>query len=122
MINLGTNDFKGTEANNLTDAVDASTLGQHLQSLLEAASGIPHVMLVNIWANTKLAPTTMKNVADTPSQYADATSAAGVTLINWAKRARENIGLIGDDGVHDSGDGEATRVNLITSAVSSNCG
>ena len=115
VINLGTNDVKN-------DAVSADELTGRLQNLLDSTGDVAHVMLVNIWANTALAPSTMKNVSDTISSYQQAVESAGnVSLVKWAQQARAKPGLVGDDGVHDTGDGEMVRTQLITAAVSANC-
>jgi len=115
VINLGTNDVKN-------DAVSADELTGRLADLLDNTGDVAHVVLVNIWANTALAPSTMKNVSDTISSYQQAVESAGnVSLVEWAQQARGNPGLVGDDGVHDTSDGEMVRTQLITEAVSANC-
>ena len=116
VLNLGTNDVKN-------DGVTAVELESRLESLLAATSDIAHVMVVDIWANTDLAPSTMSDVSSTVAVYPQAVEATGKgTVISWAAQARNNPGLVGDDGVHDSSDGESVRTGLIADAVVSHCG
>jgi len=116
VLNLGTNDVKN-------DGVSANELESRLENLLDAMSGISHVMLVDIWANTDLAPSTMSDVSSTVAMYPQAVEATGRgTVISWAAQARTSPGLVGDDGVHDSFEGEGVRTGLIADAVMSHCG
>jgi len=116
VLNLGTNDVKN-------EAASPSALQSNLVSLIGAAGGIAHVMLVNIWAITAVAPTTMKDVDQTLDSYRNAVAEAGKgRVIPWAEQARDNPGFIGDDGVHDTNDGSALRTQLIADAVASQCG
>ena len=116
VLNLGTNDVKN-------DGVSTTELESRLENLLAATSDIAHVMLLDIWANTDLAPSTMSDVSSTVAMYPQAVEATGKgTVISWAAQARSNPGLVGDDGVHDSSEGEGVRTGLIADAVVSHCG
>lgn len=123
VVNLGTNDLKGTTANGLDDAVSPSVVQERLTSLLDAASAIPHVVVVDVAANTSNAPSTMKRVGELVGIYADVTSSYdNVTLAPWSAYVSEHPDSIGSDGIHDSGSGSQARASVIADAVKSACG
>ena len=116
VVNLGTNDVKN-------EAASADELRRRLAVLLRATRDIPHVLLVDLWANTAIAPSTMAGIADTVTSYPMAAADAGTgTVITWSDQARSRPDLVGPDGVHDSAAGEQVRAELVADAVSSSCG
>lgn len=122
VINLGTNDLKGTTANGLADAVPLTTVGDRLQSILLGSADITHVFAVDIAADLSLAPSTMADVDDAPQVWQNAVSATGVgEAIPWSASTKADPGLIGSDGIHDSGSGQQTRAQIIADAVAPYC-
>lgn len=122
VINLGTNDLKGTTANGLADAVPLSTVDQRLVGLLQSVSDIPHVFAVDIAANLNSAPSTMSEVLQAPEVWRNAVGQTGVgEVIPWASNTQSNPGLIGADGIHDSDAGVALRAGLIAQSVARYC-
>ena len=122
VINLGTNDLKGTTANGLADAVPLTTVRERLESILLGAADITHVFAVDIAADLSLAPSTMADVGDAPQVWQNAVSATGVgEVIPWAAITQADPSLIGSDGIHDSGSGQQTRAQAIADAVAPYC-
>ena len=122
VINLGTNDLKGTTANGLADAVPLTTVGERLQSILLGSADITHVFAVDIAADLALAPSTMEDVIDAPQEWQNAVSATGIgEVIPWASSTKNDPGLIGSDGIHDSGSGQQVRAQIIADAVAPYC-
>jgi len=122
VINLGTNDLKGTTAQNLTDAVGAETVATRLTSLLAGLTDVDDVFVVNIDADLSTAPQTMSRVQETRSVYRDAVSQTGVgAVIDWASMT-DTGNLIGGDGIHDTDSGRYARAQLIADAVARDCG
>lgn len=122
VINLGTNDLKGTTATDLADAVAITTVGQRLQEILIEASDINHVFAVDIAADLSLAPSTMASVGEAPQVWQDAVSATGVgEVIPWSSSATADPSLFDTDGIHDSGSGQQVRAQLIAEAVAPYC-
>lgn len=123
VINLGTNDLKGTTASGLSDSVDLETVGSRLVSLLSSVSDVDDVFTVDLAANLNAAPSTMARVGEAPGTYREAVSQTGVgDVIDWSSQANSDPGLIGDDGIHDSDAGRQVRAQLIAEAVSRDCG
>lgn len=122
VVNLGTNDLKGTTANGLADAVSLATVGERLQRLLFGSADITHVFAVDIDADLSRAPSTMSDVDDAPRVWRDAVSATGVgEVVSWSSRTKANPTLIGSDGIHDSGSGQQVRAALIADVVAPYC-
>jgi lysophospholipase L1-like esterase len=122
VINLGTNDLKGTTANGLADAVPLTTVGERLQSILLGSADITHVFAVDIAADLSLAPSTMADVDGARQVWQNAVSDTGVgEVIPWAASTRNDPGLIGSDGIHDSGSGQQVRARIIADAVAPYC-
>lgn len=122
VINLGTNDLKGTTANGLADAVPLTTVGERLQNILLGSADITHVFAVDIAADLSVAPSTMADVGDAPQVWQNAVSATGVgEVISWAAITQADPSLIGSDGIHDSGSGQQTRAQVIADAVAPYC-
>lgn len=122
VINLGTNDLKGTTANGLADAVPLTTVGDRLEQLLLGAADITHVFAVDIAADLALAPSTMADVGQAPQVWEDAVRSTGVgEVIPWSSSATANAGLIGSDGIHDSASGRQVRAGMIADAVAPYC-
>ena len=122
VVNLGTNDLKGTTAQGLADAVDLPTVSSRLQYLLSTVSDISTVFTVNINANLDLAPDTMAKVGKAPQAWEEAVASTGTgAVIDWASQSSADPSLIGDDGIHDSEYGRAVRATLIADAVGSSC-
>lgn len=126
VINLGTNDLKGTTAQGLTDAVGLTTVKERLVNLLSSVADIDHVFTVDIAAETTAAPSTLAEVGQAPALWEDAVATAGVgQVIPWSQSATAGSGLTNTtpgDGVHDTIEGIQTRARLITEAVTSTCG
>lgn len=122
VINLGTNDLKGTTANGLADAVPLTTVGVRLQNILLGSADITHVFAVDIAADLSLAPSTMADVDEAPQVWQNAVSATGIgEVIPWAAITESDPSLIGSDGIHDSGSGQQTRAKAIADAVAPYC-
>jgi lysophospholipase L1-like esterase len=126
VINLGTNDLKGTTAQGLADAVDLRTVGDRLTYLLTTVADIDHVFTVDISAETSAAPTTMSSVSEAPAVWAEAVASTGIgRVIPWSQYSTPGSGLTNTDvgdGVHDTADGIQLRARLIADAVASTCG
>lgn len=126
VINLGTNDLKGTTAQGLADAVDPETVEARLISLLGSVADIDHVFTVDIAAEPSAAPSTMDNIGELPARWLAAVRTVGVgSVIPWSSYSTPGSGLtntVPGDGVHDTTRGVATRASLITAAVSTTCG
>lgn len=122
VVNLGTNDLKGTTARGLADAVRPGIIADRLTDLLTATSGVGHVVVVDVAADTARAPSTMQRVDELPAIYAQAVSAFGnASLVTWSSAVRDDPGLLSSDGYHDSTQGQDARAQLIASAVASAC-
>lgn len=122
VINLGTNDLKGTTARGLADAVPLTTVGDRLEQILLGTSDINHVFAVDIAADLAEAPSTMKEVGDAPQVWQRAVGATGVgEVIPWSSSAAADPSLIGPDGIHDSGSGQQVRAQMIADAVAPFC-
>lgn len=123
VINLGTNDLKGTTAAGLSDSVDLETVQSRLTSILSAVSDLKDVFTVDLAANLDMAPSTMSRVGEAPGAYRQAVSQTGVgAVVDWSSQANSGSGLIGEDGIHDSDSGRVVRAQLIADAVSRDCG
>lgn len=121
VVNLGTNDLKGTTAQGLADAVGLSQVSERLTDLLLAVQDVPDVFVVDLAANLALAPSTMGEVDSAPQVWESAVGETGVgAAIPWASVAA-NGGLIGDDGVHDTVEGQWERAELIADYVARDC-
>lgn len=122
VVNLGTNDLKGTTANGLADAVSLPIVSGRLRQILLVAADIRHVFAVDIAADLSRAPSTMTDVGQAPQAWQDAVSATGVgEVIPWASRSSADPSLIGSDGIHDSGSGQQVRAQLIADYVAPYC-
>ena len=131
VVNLGTNDLKGTTAERLADAVDPSTVESRLTALLSTLRDVPDVFAVNLAANLKEmsaaadpAADTMAQVRDTVRGYQNAVDSTGVgAIVDWAAAAEADPSLMSDyDFPHDSESGRAVRARLIAEAVARDCG
>jgi len=123
VVNLGTNDLKGTTAQGLADAVSIETVAQRLTTLLQSVSDVDDVFVVDISADLNLAPSTMSRVGEAPGVYRRATTSTGVgDVIDWSKQVQDDPGLIGSDGIHDTPTGRLARAQLIATAVARDCG
>ena len=121
VVNLGTNDLKGTTAQGLADAVPLETVDERLQSLLSAVQDVPDVFVVDLAADLSLAPGTMSDVGEVPGVWQAAVEATGVgAAIPWSSAASQG-GLIGGDGVHDTSAGQYVRAALIAEYVVRDC-
>ena len=121
VVNLGTNDLKGTTAQGLADAVPLATVSERLTQLLADVSDVPDVFVVDLAADLALAPGTMTEVGDAPRVWEAAVAETGVgAAIPWAQAVSQG-GLIGSDGIHDSSDGQWTRARLIAEYVARDC-
>lgn len=122
VINLGTNDLKGTTANGLADAVSLSTVEQRLTDFLIEIRDVPHVFAVDIAANLAVAPSTMSEVTLAPTSWLNAVTTSGVgEVVPWASAVRVQPNLIGADGIHDSEVGVTERATLIAQSVARYC-
>lgn len=126
VVNLGTNDLKGTTAAGLADAVPLEVVGQRLQSLLVSIADVADVLLVDIAANSDFAPETMGEVSMAPRVWVDSVAASGVgAVVSWSDQVSANMDLVNrtpGDGVHDTEEGKRVRAALIGDAVSRDCG
>jgi len=122
VINLGTNDLKGTTAQNLADAVAPGEVQRRLQNLLEVTQSFRHVIVVDVAANVDSAPGTMKRVDDLPRVFQDVSQAFSNTLlVSWSSYVATHPNAISDDGIHDSFEGAQARSALIANAVQRSC-
>jgi lysophospholipase L1-like esterase len=122
VVNLGTNDLKGTQANNLADAVSLSTVQQRLTSLLIDASNFRNVFAVDISANLASAPGTMWEVNKAPQAWRSAVADSGIgAVIPWSTKTSSNPALFGSDGIHDSSAGISARALTIAQSISQSC-
>ena len=123
IVNLGTNDLKGTTEQGLQDAVSLKRTGKRLRSLITASSGIEHVAIVDIAANLAIAPSTLDDIGLAPALFKELVAEANnISLVRWAHQANRHPDFIGSDGVHDTEAGEQRRAELIANAVDSQCG
>ena len=123
VVNLGTNDLKGTTAQGLADAVSLETVSQRLTTLLESVSDVDDVFAVDISADLSLAPSTMSRVGEAPGVYRQAAMSTGVgDVIDWSEQVQGEPRLIGSDGIHDTPSGRWARAQLIAAAVARDCG
>ena len=123
VVNLGTNDLKGTTEQGLQDAVSLSATGRRLRTLLAASTSVAHILVVDIAANTDLAPSTLSDVAAAPKVFRQAVGgAANADLVSWSRQARRNPDFIGADGVHDTAAGSQRRAEVIADRVARTCG
>lgn len=123
VYNLGTNDLKGTTEQGLQDAVSLLTTSRRLRSLLAASADVERILVVDIAANTALAPTTMIDVARAPQVYRQAARGAGnAALVPWSRQALRHPEFIGPDGVHDTAAGSQRRAEVIADRVARQCG
>lgn len=123
VVNLGTNDLKGTTEQGLQDAVSLSATGRRLRTLLAESTDVAHVLVVDIAANTAVAPSTLIDISAAPEVYRQAVSgAANAVLVPWSRQARRTPDFIGADGVHDTAAGSQRRAELIAERVAQACG
>jgi len=126
VINLGTNDLKGTTAQGLADAVNLNQVQDRLTRILTSVSDIDNVFTVDISAEPTAAPSTMAQIQDAPATWRNSVTASGVgAVIPWSSYATPGSGLTSTtpgDGVHDTTNGISVRANLIAAAVADNCG
>lgn len=121
VVNLGTNDLKGTTAQGLADAVPIETVDERLRLLLSDVQDVPDVFVVDLAADPSLAPGTMAGVDLAPGVWQAAVEAIGVgAAVPWAAIASQG-GLIGGDGVHDTVAGQYARASLIAEYVARDC-
>lgn len=121
VINLGTNDLKGTTAQGLADAVPMATVSERLTDLLASVADVPDVFVVDLAADLSLAPGTMGEVGDAPAVWQAAVSQTGVgAAVPWSDAAAQG-GLVGSDGIHDSVAGQYARASIITEYVVRDC-
>ena len=126
VVNLGTNDFKGTSAMQLEDAVGLDEVARRLESLLLSVSDVNSVMVVDIAGNPAYVPSTMRDLGLAPQVWLDAVATTGVgTVVSWSDQVQANINLVNqgsNDGVHDTPEGQVVRAGLIGQAVATYCG
>lgn len=121
VVNLGTNDLKGTTAQGLADAVPMATVSKRLTDLLASVADVPDVFVVDLAADLSRAPGTMGEVGDAPTVWQTAVSQTGVgAAIPWSDAAARG-GLLDSDGIHDSVEGQYARASLITDYVVRDC-
>lgn len=121
VVNLGTNDLKGTTAQGLADAVPMAAVSERLTNLLAEIDDVPDVFVVDLAADLSLAPGTMAEVANAPTVWQAAVSQTGVgAAIPWSEVAAQG-GFIGSDGIHDSVEGQYARARVITKYVARDC-
>lgn len=121
VVNLGTNDLKGTTAQGLADAVPMVAVSERLTGLLAEIADVPDVFIVDLAADLSLAPDTMAEVGDAPNVWQAAVSQTGVgAAIPWSEVAAQG-GFIGSDGIHDSVEGQYARASVITEYVVRDC-
>lgn len=121
VVNLGTNDLKGTTAQGLADAVPLSMVSERLKDLLAQVADVPDVFVVDLAADLSLAPGTMAEVGDAPSVWQAAVDQTGVgAAIPWSDAVAQGA-LVGSDGIHDSVAGQYARANVITEYVARDC-
>lgn len=121
VVNLGTNDLKGTTAQGLADAVPMAAVSERLTGLLTEIADVPDVFVVDLAADLSLAPGTMAEVGEAPTVWQAAVSQTGVGVaIPWSDVAAEG-GFIGSDGIHDSVEGQYARASVITEYVVRDC-
>ena len=121
VVNLGTNDLKGTTAQGLADAVPLQTVAERLTSILSAVDAVPDVFVVDLAADLTAAPGTMSEVGQAPDVWQAAVQTTGVgAAVPWAAAAASG-GLIGPDGIHDTAEGQQVRASLIASYVARDC-
>lgn len=121
VVNLGTNDLKGTTAQGLSDAVPMTTVSERLINLLADVADVPDVFVVDLAADLSLAPGTMAEVGDAPAVWQAAVEQTGVgAAVPWSQAAGQG-GLIGPDGIHDSSEGQYARAGVITEYVVRDC-
>ena len=121
VVNLGTNDLKGTTAQGLSDAVPLGVVTDRLTELLLSLQEVDDVFVVDLAAELTLAPSTMAEAAKAPDAWEAAVEQTGVgAAVPWATEAAKG-GLIGSDGIHDSADGQVARAQLITAYVMRDC-
>lgn len=121
VVNLGTNDLKGTTAQGLSDAVPLQTVAARITALLNEIASVPDVFVVDVAADLNAAPGTMSEVAQAPSVWQAAVDATGVgAAVPWAAAAASG-GLIGADGIHDTVQGQFVRGSLIADYVARDC-
>lgn len=121
VVNLGTNDLKGTTAQGLADAVPMAMVSTRLTDLLTSVADVPDVFVVDLAADLSRAPGTMGEVGDAPTVWQTAVSQTGVgAAIPWSDAAARG-GLVGSDGIHDSVEGQYARASLITDYVVRDC-
>ena len=121
VLNLGTNDLKGTTAQGLSDAVPLQTVAARLTALLNEIATVPDVFVVDLAADLTAAPGTMSEVGQAPDVWQAAVQTTGVgAAVPWAAAAASG-GLIGPDGIHDTAEGQQVRARLIASFVARDC-